>query len=73
MPSFRHDTHKSGLATRSGLILSPVKAIPSMTITPDRIDVAEATKRKIFVELCHEPKSLERIAYLLEHNKPLRN
>ena len=30
-------------------------------------------ERKIFVELCHEPKSLERIAYLLEHNKPLRN
>lgn len=30
-------------------------------------------ERQIFVELCHEPKSLERLAYLLEHNKPLRN
>ncbi len=30
-------------------------------------------ERKVFVELCHEPKSLERIAFLLEHNKPLRN
>jgi len=30
-------------------------------------------ERQVFVELCHEPKSLERIAYLLEHNKPLRN
>lgn len=30
-------------------------------------------ERKIFVELCHEAKSLERIAYLLEHNRPLRN
>jgi 3-hydroxyacyl-CoA dehydrogenase len=30
-------------------------------------------ERQIFVELCHEAKSLERMAYLLEHNKPLRN
>jgi 3-hydroxyacyl-CoA dehydrogenase len=30
-------------------------------------------ERQIFVELCHEPKSLARMAYLLEHNKPLRN
>lgn len=30
-------------------------------------------ERQVFVELCHEPKTLERMAYLLEHNKPLRN
>ncbi len=30
-------------------------------------------ERKVFVELCHEPKTLARMAYLLEHNKPLRN
>lgn len=30
-------------------------------------------ERKVFVELCGEPKSRERMAYLLEHNKPLRN
>jgi 3-hydroxyacyl-CoA dehydrogenase len=30
-------------------------------------------ERQVFVELCHEPKSRERMAYLLEHNKPLRN
>jgi 3-hydroxyacyl-CoA dehydrogenase len=30
-------------------------------------------EREVFVELCKEPKSQERMAYLLEHNKPLRN
>ncbi len=30
-------------------------------------------ERKVFIELCHEPKTLERMAYLLQHNKPLRN
>jgi 3-hydroxyacyl-CoA dehydrogenase len=46
-------------------------------------DLSEATwvpeehildlERKVFVELCREPKSIERMGYLLEHNKPLRN
>jgi len=30
-------------------------------------------ERKVFIELCHEPKTLERMAYLLQHNRPLRN
>jgi 3-hydroxyacyl-CoA dehydrogenase len=30
-------------------------------------------EREAFVALCHEPKSLERIAYRLQYNKPLRN
>ena len=30
-------------------------------------------EREAFLELCHEPKTLERMAYLLQHNKPLRN
>ncbi len=30
-------------------------------------------ERQIFVDLCREPKSIERMGYLLEHNKPLRN
>lgn len=30
-------------------------------------------ERKVFVELCHEPKTLERMAHLLQYNKPLRN
>jgi 3-hydroxyacyl-CoA dehydrogenase len=30
-------------------------------------------EREAFVELCHEPKTLERIAYMLQNNKPLRN
>ncbi|MGQ9850088.1 MAG: 3-hydroxyacyl-CoA dehydrogenase NAD-binding domain-containing protein [Aggregatilineaceae bacterium] len=30
-------------------------------------------EREAFVALCHEPKTLERIAYMLQHNKPLRN
>ncbi len=30
-------------------------------------------ERQVFVDLCHEPKSIERMGYLLEHNKPLRN
>ncbi len=30
-------------------------------------------ERQVFVELSREPKSIERMGYLLEHNKPLRN
>ncbi len=30
-------------------------------------------ERKVFIELCHEPKTLERMAHLLQFNKPLRN
>jgi len=30
-------------------------------------------ERKAFVELCHEPKTLDRLAHMIEHNKPLRN
>ncbi|HEX3050635.1 MAG TPA: 3-hydroxyacyl-CoA dehydrogenase/enoyl-CoA hydratase family protein [Aggregatilineaceae bacterium] len=30
-------------------------------------------ERQAFVELCHEPKTLERIAHLLQYGKPLRN
>jgi 3-hydroxyacyl-CoA dehydrogenase len=30
-------------------------------------------ERQIFVELSREKKSIERMGYLLEHNKPLRN
>jgi len=30
-------------------------------------------EREAFVALCHEPKTLERIAHMLQHNKPLRN
>lgn len=30
-------------------------------------------EREAFLSLCTEPKTLERIQYLLEHNKPLRN
>ncbi len=28
---------------------------------------------EVFLELCHEPKTLERLAHMIEHNKPLRN
>jgi 3-hydroxyacyl-CoA dehydrogenase len=30
-------------------------------------------ERQAFVELCHEPKTHERIAHMLQHSKPLRN
>jgi len=30
-------------------------------------------ERAAFVELCHEPKTLERIAHMLQYGKPLRN
>jgi 3-hydroxyacyl-CoA dehydrogenase len=30
-------------------------------------------ERQMFVELCHEPKTIERIWHMLQHNKPLRN
>jgi 3-hydroxyacyl-CoA dehydrogenase len=30
-------------------------------------------QREAFVELCKEPKTIERIWYMLQHNKPLRN
>jgi 3-hydroxyacyl-CoA dehydrogenase len=30
-------------------------------------------EREAFVALCHEPKTHERIAYMLQNNKPLRN
>lgn len=30
-------------------------------------------EREAFLSLCGEPKTLERIQYMLEHNKPLRN
>lgn len=30
-------------------------------------------EREAFVELCHEPKSLERMMHMLQYNKPLRN
>jgi 3-hydroxyacyl-CoA dehydrogenase len=30
-------------------------------------------EREAFLELCHEPKTIERIWYMLQNNKPLRN
>jgi 3-hydroxyacyl-CoA dehydrogenase len=30
-------------------------------------------ERKAFIDLCHEEKTVERIAYMLQNNKPLRN
>jgi 3-hydroxyacyl-CoA dehydrogenase len=30
-------------------------------------------EREAFVALCHEPKTIERIWYMLQHNRPLRN
>ncbi|MCJ7569532.1 MAG: 3-hydroxyacyl-CoA dehydrogenase/enoyl-CoA hydratase family protein [Anaerolineales bacterium] len=30
-------------------------------------------ERKAFIELCHEQKTLDRLAHMIEHNKPLRN
>lgn len=30
-------------------------------------------ERQIFLELCHEQKTLDRLAHMIEHNKPLRN
>jgi len=30
-------------------------------------------ERKVFIDLCKEKKTRERMAYMLEHNKPLRN
>lgn len=30
-------------------------------------------EREAFVELCHEPKTIERIMHMLQYNKPLRN
>ena len=30
-------------------------------------------EREAFVALCHEPKTIERIWHMLQHNKPLRN
>jgi 3-hydroxyacyl-CoA dehydrogenase len=30
-------------------------------------------EREAFIELCHEPKTIERIWHMLQHNKPLRN
>lgn len=46
-------------------------------------DLSEATwvpeqyildlERQAFIELCHEQKTIDRLGYMLEHNKPLRN
>jgi len=45
--------------------------------TSPRVKVSEDTlldlEREAFVELCKEPKTLERIGHMLQHNKPLRN
>jgi 3-hydroxyacyl-CoA dehydrogenase len=30
-------------------------------------------ERQAFLNLCHEPKSIERIWFMLQNNKPLRN
>ncbi len=30
-------------------------------------------ERKAFIQLCHEQKTIDRLGYMLEHNKPLRN
>jgi 3-hydroxyacyl-CoA dehydrogenase len=30
-------------------------------------------EREAFIELCHEQKTIDRLGYMLEHNKPLRN
>ncbi len=32
-----------------------------------------AKEREVFLELCREPKTMERIMYMLQNNKPLRN
>ncbi len=32
-----------------------------------------AMEREVFLALCHEPKTMERIMFMLQNNKPLRN
>jgi 3-hydroxyacyl-CoA dehydrogenase len=42
----------------------------SQTVSEDYLLDLE---REAFLSLCTEPKTLERIQYMLENNKPLRN
>jgi 3-hydroxyacyl-CoA dehydrogenase len=43
--------------------------------TPQWVDqsVFLALERKAFIELAMQPKTQERVMYMLQHNKPLRN
>jgi 3-hydroxyacyl-CoA dehydrogenase len=72
------DLHERGWASEhDALIASQIAWILSGGDITDPAWVSEQylldLERKAFIRLCHEQKTIDRLGYMLEHNKPLRN
>ncbi len=62
--------HDVTIGTKLGYILTGGELSAPTWVDEDYILDLE---RQMFVELCHEPKTIARIWYMLQNNKPLRN
>lgn len=62
--------HDALIARKLGTVLCGGPGGASREVTEDEVLELE---REVFVSLCGEPKSLERMQYMLMNNKPLRN
>jgi 3-hydroxyacyl-CoA dehydrogenase len=62
--------HDAKIALKLATVLCGGSAGATHAVTEDEILELE---REAFVSLCGEPKSLERMQYMLMNNKPLRN
>src|SRR4029079_12062912 len=62
--------HDAKIATKLAEVLCGGAGGAAREVTEDEILELE---REPFVSLCGEPKSMERIQYMLMNNKPLRN
>jgi 3-hydroxyacyl-CoA dehydrogenase len=62
--------HDAVIATQIAWILSGGDITESTWVSEQYVLDLE---RQAFINLCHEQKTIDRLGYMLEHNKPLRN
>jgi 3-hydroxyacyl-CoA dehydrogenase len=62
--------HDARIGVRLGRVLCGGELSAAQWVSEDYFLDLE---RQAFLELCHEPKTIERIWYMLQNNKPLRN
>ena len=62
--------HDARIGLRLGRVLCGGELSAAQWVSEDYFLDLE---REAFLELCHEPKTIERIWYMLQNNKPLRN
>jgi 3-hydroxyacyl-CoA dehydrogenase len=62
--------HDALIARKLAVVLCGGAGGASREVTEEEILELE---REAFVSLCGEPKSIERMMYMLQNNKPLRN